>query len=275
MRVAIQGYEGCFHQMAAYNYYGRDIEIIPCDTFRQVTKCVEDKECDAGVLAIENSIAGSILPNYNLLQNSNLKIEGETHLRIHQNLLAIEGATIDDIKEIHSHPMALRQCVDFLESCCNKPRLIEAADTASAAKMVSELGDKSVAAIASSLAGELYSLDNIAPNIHTVKENYTRFLMLLHSDNYTIAEDSNKASIYFKISHEKGALLNILKGFELCNINMSKLQSYPIPEDIFNYLFHTDMEFEKYSDFQMAISVVERLTEGLNICGVYKKGEFK
>lgn len=274
MKVAIQGYEGCFHQMAAYDYYGKDIEIISCDSFRQVAKMVESKQCDAGVMAIENSIAGSIMPNYNLLQSGLLKIEGEVHLHIEQNLLAVKGASIDDIKEIHSHPMAILQCIDYIEGLERDFKIVEANDTASAAKMVSENGDPAIAAIASSLAGELYSLDNIAPDIHTVRNNYTRFLMLVHSDNYTENPEANKASLYFKLSHKRHSLLNALKCLELYEINMSKLQSYPIPEDPFCYLFHTDIEFNSYSDYQSVISLIERQTEELVVCGAYKIGKF-
>ncbi len=274
MRVAIQGYQGCFHQMSAYDYYGTEIEIISCDSFKQVVEHVNSKRCDAGVMAIENSIAGSIMPNYRLLQNNNLCIEGENHLMIHQNLLVVPGTKIEDVKEIHSHPMALQQSMEFIESLAHPVKVIEASDTASAAKMVSCEGRKEIAAIASRLAGDLYSLENIAPDIHTVKRNFTRFLMLKHSDNYTQMPDSNKASIYFKLSHQKNSLLNTLRSFELYGINMSKLQSYPIPEDPFNYLFYVDMEFESLDDYNKVIDLVRRQTDELRVCGVYKKGKF-
>src|SRR6187399_3046065 len=180
-RVSIQGYEGSFHQEAARVFFGDDVAVIPCDTFRAVVKIAGNKkESDGGVMAIENSIAGSILPNYTLLQKSNLKIIGEVYLHIKQNLLVNPGVKLEDIKEVHSHTMALQQCYDFLDK--HKWKLVETEDTALSAKHVHQHKSKHIAAIASKLAAELFNLDMIAPNIQTMKNNYTRFLMLQRQD---------------------------------------------------------------------------------------------
>src|SRR5689334_20238610 len=174
-RVSIQGYEGSFHQMAARQFFGKDIEVIPCATFRDVVKIAANKkESDGGVMAIENSIAGSILPNYNLLQKSNLRIIGEVYLHIRQNLMVNPGVTLEDIREVHSHYMALQQCLEYLDKYNWK--LVETEDTALSARNIHIHKSKHIAAIASKLAAELFGLHIIAPSIHTMKNNYTRFL---------------------------------------------------------------------------------------------------
>ncbi|HKB44224.1 MAG TPA: prephenate dehydratase domain-containing protein, partial [Chitinophagaceae bacterium] len=178
---AIQGYEGSFHQVAAQQFFGKNVEVIPCSTFREVVIIAGNKkESDGGIMAIENSIAGSILPNYNLLQKSNLKIIGEIYLQIKQNLLVNPGVKLEDIREVHSHPMAIQQCLEYLDK--HNWKLIETDDTALSAKHVHQHKSKHIAAIASKLAAELFNLDMIAPNIHTLKNNYTRFLVLQAED---------------------------------------------------------------------------------------------
>src|SRR6478609_772375 len=176
-KVSIQGYEGSFHQVAAQQYFGKDVEVIACATFREVVKiAASKKESNGGVMAIENSIAGSILSNYNLLQKSNLVIVGEIYLQIRQNLLVNPGVKLEDIREVHSHTMALQQCYDFLDKY--KWKLVETDDTALSAKHIHQHKSKHIAAIASRLAAELFELNVIAPNIHTMRNNYTRFLIL-------------------------------------------------------------------------------------------------
>src|SRR5688572_9405457 len=176
-RIAIQGYEGSFHQEAARHFFGKDVEVIPCATFRDVIKIASNtKESDGSVMAIENSIAGSILPNYNLLQKSNLKVTGEVYLHIKQNLMVNPGVRLEDVREVHSHTMALQQCYDFLDN--HKWKLVETDDTALSAKHIHQHKSKHIAAIASKLAAELFDLSIIAPGIQTMKNNYTRFLVL-------------------------------------------------------------------------------------------------
>ena len=180
-KISIQGYEGSFHQVAARQFFGKDVEVIPCATFRDVIKVAANKkESDGGMMAIENSIAGSILPNYNLLQKSNLKVTGEVYLQIKQNLLVNPGVKLEDIREVHSHTMALQQCYDFLDKY--KWKLVETEDTALSAKHIQQHKSKHIAGIASKLAAELFNLEMIAPNIQTMKNNYTWFLVLQRED---------------------------------------------------------------------------------------------
>ena len=273
-KVTIQGYEGSFHQVAAQLFHGRNVEVIPCDTFRDVVKIAANKkESDGGVMAIENSIAGSILPNYNLLQKSNLKIIGEIYLQIRQNLLVNPGVKLEDIKEVHSHTMALQQCYGFLDK--NKWKLVETDDTALSAKHIHQHKSKHVAAIASKLAAELYDLNIIAPNIHTLKNNYTRFLFLQREGEAINIENANKASVNFHTDHSRGSLAKVLTKIAEGNINLSKLQSFPIPGSDFKYSFHADMEFDSATQFNKVIEVIRPMTAAIKIYGVYKRGLWK
>lgn len=270
-KVSIQGYEGSFHQVAAQLFYGKQVEVITCATFRDVIKIASNKkESDGGVMAIENSIAGSILPNYNLLQKSNLRIAGEIYLQIKQNLLVNPGVKLEDIKEVHSHTMALQQCYDFLDKY--KWKLVETDDTALSAKHVHQHKSKHIAAIASKLAAELFSLQVIAPNIHTMKNNYTRFLMLQRDDIFVPMENADKASVTFHTDHSRGSLAKVLTKISEGGINLSKLQSFPIPGSDFKYAFHADMEFDTLNQFENVIEKIRPLTESIKIYGTYKRG---
>ena len=271
---AIQGYEGSFHQVAAQLYFGKTVEVIPCDTFREVVKIAANrKETNGGVMAIENSIAGSILANYNLLQKSELKIIGEIYLQIRQNLLVNHGVKLEDIREVHSHTMALQQCYSFLDK--HKWKLVETDDTALSAKLIHQHKSKHIAAIASKLAADLYDLDVIAPNIHTLKNNYTRFLILQPKDTFIPAGNADKASINFHTDHSRGSLARVLTKIADGGINLSKLQSFPIPGSDFKYSFHADMEFDSTEQFNQVIEDIKSLTASLEIFGVYKKGMWK
>ncbi len=269
-KISIQGFEGSFHQVAAQQFYGKATEIICCATFKEVVKIAADKkQSNGGIMAIENSIAGSILPNYNLLLKSNLKIVGEVYLQINQNLLVNPGVKLEDIKEVHSHPMAIQQCFGFLDKYNWK--LIESEDTALSAKHIHQHKNKHAAAIASKLAAELYSLHIIAPNIHTLKNNYTRFLALQHQDVAPDIVDADKASINFFTDHSKGSLAKVLTKIAEAGINLSKLQSMPIPGSDFKYSFHADMEFDNAAQLKSVIKKIETITDGLSVLGVYKK----
>src|SRR5436190_19100416 len=271
-RVSIQGYEGSFHQVAAQQFFGKNVQVLPCATFRDVIKIASNKkESDGGVMAIENSIAGSILANYNLLQKSNIKIIGEVYLHIKQNLLVNPGVKLEDIREVHSHTMALQQCHDFLDK--HKWKLVETDDTALSAKHVHQHKSKHIAAIASKLAAELYNLNMIAPNIHTLKNNYTRFLVLQRRDIANEIAGADKASINFFTDHSKGSLARVLTKIADEGINLSKLQSMPIPGSDFKYSFHADMEFDTTEQFNAVIKKIETITEGLSVLGVYKNGK--
>lgn len=270
VKVSIQGFEGSFHQEAARQFFGKDVDVICCSTFRDVVKIAGNKkESDGGVMAIENSIAGSILPNYNLLQKSNLSIIGEVYLQIRQNLLVNPGVRLEDIREVHSHPMAILQCFGFLDKYNWK--LVETEDTALSAKHIHQHRSKHIAAIASKLAADIYKLDMIAPNIHTLKNNYTRFLVVKPGDALQI-EGANKASINFHTDHSKGSLAKVLTKIAEAGINLSKLQSFPIPGSDWKYSFHADVEFSEVGEFDQMISLIDPLTEDLKVYGVYKKG---
>jgi prephenate dehydratase len=270
-RVSIQGYEGSFHQVAARQFFGKNVEVIPCANFRDVVKIASSKkESDGGVMAIENSIAGSILPNYNLLQKSSLRIVGEVYLQIKQNLLVNPGVKLDDIREVHSHPMAIQQCLEYLDKFNWK--LIETEDTALSAKHVHQHKSKHIAAIASKLAAELFQLHMIAPNIHTMKNNYTRFLILEREETAIAVENANKASVNFHTDHSRGSLARVLTRIAEGGINLSKLQSFPIPGSDFKYSFHADMEFDTIDRFNSVIESIKPITEELKIYGVYRNG---
>ncbi|HTJ13954.1 MAG TPA: prephenate dehydratase [Dinghuibacter sp.] len=269
--MAIQGYAGSFHQEAAKIFLGDNVNVIPCATFRELVKIAgEPKQSAGAVMAIENSIAGSILPNYNLLQKSNLRIVGEVYLQIRQHLMVNPGVKLEDIKEVHSHPMALLQCTDFLDQ---RPwKLLETEDTALSAKHVAQHRSKHIAAIASRAAADLYGLDIIAPDIHTLKNNYTRFLVLRREDEAETIVKVDKSSLYFETDHGKGSLAKVLTRIAEGGINLSKLQSFPIPGSQWKYFFHVDMEFESEEQFQEVLLDLRGLTLDLKVYGIYKKG---
>ena len=271
LKVSIQGYEGSFHQMAARQFFGKQVTVIPCATFRDVVKIAGNKkESDGGVMAIENSIAGSILPNYQLLQKSNLTVTGEIYLQIRQNLLVNPGVTLEDIKEVHSHTMAIQQCFGFLDKYDWKH--VETEDTALSAKHVHQRRSRHVAAIASRLAAELFELDILAPNIQTMKNNYTRFLIVQPQATMQ-TEQADKASVNFSTDHSRGSLARVLTHIAEGGINLSKLQSFPIPGSDWKYSFHADMEFDNLEQFNQVIEKMKSVTTDLKIYGIYRKGK--
>lgn len=267
--VSIQGGFGSFHEIAANQYFATEVEVLPKNTFQQLVAAVADKSADFGIIAIENSLVGSILPNYTLLKNANVKIVGETSLQIEQNLVGLKGQKIEGIKEVFSHPMALLQCEDFFTKFPNI-KLTEAEDTALSAKNVSENNLQNVGAICSSAAAEKYDLEILAPSIQTFKKNFTRFLIITHSD--TEIENSikpNKISLYFSALHEVGSLSKVLQLFEKHNINLTKIQSLPIPGHNWEYFFYVDLIIASYSDYQKALEELKTITDKLQILGEY------
>ncbi len=270
--IAIQGYEGSFHQVAARSFFGKEVGVIPCANFRDLVQIAGDaKQSAGGIMAIENSIAGSILPNYNLLQKSRLKVVGEVYLSISQNLLVNPGVQLEDIKEVHSHPMAILQCLDYLEQYPWK--LVETEDTALSAKLLHQHRSKHTAAIASKLAAELFKLEVLGPDIHTMKNNVTRFLVLKRATDATEDAKANKASVYFQTNHAKGALAKVLGTIANGGINLSKLQSMPIPGSHFKYGFYADMEFDKRTQLEKVLTSIASMTNSVKIFGVYQKGK--
>jgi prephenate dehydratase len=266
--ISIQGYEGSFHQLAAQSFFGRDIEVLPCATFREVVQAASERKVDAAVMAIENSIAGSILANYALLQKSRLQVAGEVYLQIHQHLLANPGVTLDDLREVHSHPMALQQCLPYLEQF--KWKLVETEDTALSAKLLQQHKSKHIAAIAGSPAAALYDLNILARSVQSEKKNYTRFLVLKQQ---APGEEGNKASISFQTDHSKGSLAKVLARIAKSNINLSKLQSMPVPGDTWKYRFHADLEFDAVKQFHKVVEALKSMTTQVRVFGIYRKGK--
>ena len=272
-KIVIQGGYGAFHEIAA-NYYfeGEDIEILPRNTFKDVMKSLKKNNADFGIMAIENSLAGSILPNYGLLQDSAMHIIGEIYLRIEQNLVVLPGQKIEQIHEVYSHPMAILQCQDFFDKYPHI-RLIESIDTALSAKDIREKELAGIGAIASSAAAEKYQLEIIARGIETNKKNYTRFLIIGENNNHkTGSAVINKASIYFALAHKIGSLSKILSILSFYEINLTKIQSMPIIGQDWEYQFYVDVEIEDYSLYQKSLEAIKPFTSNFGIMGEYQKG---
>lgn len=276
LKIAIQGVHGAFHEIAArYFHTADDIEIVPADTFDILVQKVESGEADAAVMAIENTIAGSILRNYNLLNNSNLRIKGEVFLRIKQNLMALKGVKIEDLKEVHSHPIALQQCVDFFEKYPHI-RLVEAHDTALIAREIKEKKLKKIGAIASELAAEIYGMNILAPAIETYKKNYTRFLYISKDDKTfdTYTPQYEKVSVVFSTNHTVGSLHKALDVLSKHNCNLTKIQSAPIMDKPWEYMFFVDFTIGNYSDYPKAMLELLRVAAEVKVLGEYKSGEY-
>lgn len=273
-KIAIQGGFGAFHEIAAVNYFeNEDIEIVPRNTFKDLFKALKQGQVDFGITAIENSLAGSILPNYTLLLESNMKIIGEIFLRIRQNLVALPGQKIGDIKEVYSHPMAILQCLGFFDNYPNI-KLIDSDDTALSAKRISDDKLIGVAAISSHQAAKQYNLEIIAESIETNKKNYTRFLILqARNGNHQFTSEVNKASITFALAHKIGSLSKVLSILSYYDINLAKIQSMPIIGHEWDYQFYVDVEIEDYKLYKQALEAIKPFTDGLIILGEYKKGK--
>jgi prephenate dehydratase len=280
LRVAIQGVPGAFHDMAARQYFPENnIEIVACDTFRDAFDAVLENKADSAMVAIENSLAGSLLPNYTLLKNSGLLISGEIYLRIEQNFMALPGQTIDDIKEVHSHPIAIIQCDEFLEPLRKKGvKIIDSIDTALSARLISENKLKATAAIASDLAAGMYNLEIIKQGVETNKRNFTRFLSLAPETltSKIIAKRGkrpDKASVCFSLPHQTGSLSQILSVFAFYKINLTKIQSAPIVGTEWEYFFYIDLMFSDYEMYIKALVAVKPLIDQLQILGEYISGK--
>jgi prephenate dehydratase len=269
-RVAIQGIATSFHEVAAKTYFDGPIDTVECLSFHQLCEALKNNEADYAVMAIENSIAGSILPNYFLLQDYHFSIIGELYLPIHMHLLALPGVKLADIKTIESHPMAIRQCSEYLHSL-GGVQLKESDDTALSAKRVKELKLKDTAAIANEFAAEKFGLQILEKRIETHKKNFTRFLILDKRSNGKT--ESNKASLYFEVRNEAGSLADALMVFKNNNINLTKIQSIPIIGRPSEYSIHVDVEWRKRKSYDEAINEVLRQVKNLNILGEYKKGK--
>lgn len=274
-RVAIQGIAGSFHDIAAREYFkDEEIEIVPCETFSQVFQTMKSDTSLISIVAIENTIAGSLLQNHQLLKNSGLKIAGEHKLRIKHNLVAIAGQSIEDIKEVYSHPIALMQCGEFLGQ--NKGiKAIEYDDTASSAKMIAELNESGKAAICGEEAAKIYGLEILAKGIETNKRNFTRFLVLADPwlvEDLNRTRTPNKATLAFVLPHEEGSLAQILSILSYYKMNLTKIQSMPIIGHEWEYEFFIDLRFNNYLRYKQSLDAIEPLTKGLTILGEYEEG---
>ena len=264
--VAIQGTEGSFHYQAAQDYFGSGIDILECRSFDAVVKALLAGQAQRGVMAIENSIAGAILPNYALIDRNNLYIAGEYYMNIQHHLMALPGQSLSDIKEVHSHYMALLQCKDFFE---NYPdiKLVEATNTSQAAKQIQQEQLKGVAAIASTSAAELYELEILAEGIQTIKQNATRFVVLTTKDPYTSKEGINKKFQLYDQSGSLATVLNVLRDYQ---INMTKIQSLPVIETPWKYAFFVEGTFPNYQQYKEALRLLEVMSEDLKVLGEYQ-----
>ena len=268
-RISIQGIEASFHDVAAQKFFGRDIEIVPCRSFRQSCEKLTSGEADYCVMAIENSIAGSILGNYNFINDFRLRIIGEVYLHIELHLMVMNGVKMDEIEFIHSHPMAIKQCDEFLFQYPEK-KVMELYDTAECAKQVKEKGLKTTAVIAGNATAEHYGMNILFRNIETNRKNFTRFLVL--TDKSIKISGANKASVSFQIGNSPRSLMKVVDIFGENWINMTKIQSVPIVGRPNEYTFLMDLEWEKYDDYEDAISRVLKKTFNLSILGEYRKG---
>jgi prephenate dehydratase len=270
-RIALQGIAGSFHEEAALKYFDQEIEVVECKSFTRVCELIDNDKVEYAVMAIENSIAGSLLKNYQLIRDYHLRIIGEIYLHIQMNLMAVEGVKMSDITDIYSHPIALQQCVEYLEKYFPDVQLHEGIDTAGAAKFISETKLKNAAAIGNLRSAELYGLNVLETGLETNKKNYTRFLILAKQGIPT--DKANKASLCFEVGHFYGSLAKVLDVFAVHQINLSKIQSVPVIGKPNEYTFHVDVEWEKLENYEKAIHQVLKSVSSLAILGEYERGE--
>ena len=269
LKIAIQGIKGSNHHQVAKDCYGDDIELVECLSFDALVDKLLTKEADQGVMAIENSIAGSIIPNYALVNHNDLHIIGEYYLNIHHNLMVLKGQKIEDITEVSSHPMALLQCKEYFRQYPHI-KLVEDVDTAEAAKRIQKEKLKHVAAIAPNVAAELYGLDIVANDIQTIQNNATRFIIVKTKNDALPEAEISKASLRFLTDHKRGSLAAVLNVMSDCRLNLTKIQSLPVIETPWKYAFFVDVTFNDYADFTKAKSLLNIMAEDFKILGEYK-----
>ncbi|WP_067032512.1 prephenate dehydratase [Allomuricauda sp. CP2A] len=269
LKIAIQGIKGSNHHQVATDFFGEDIELLECFSFDAIIDHLLGGTADKGIMAIENSIAGSIIPNYNLVYHNKIHIIGEHYLSIHHNLMVLKGTAIEDIKEVHSHPMALLQCKEFFKEYPNI-KLVESVDTAETAKRIRDEKLTHIAAIAPKMAADLYNLDIIAPEIQTIKNNATRFIILKKQNKVLPKAEINKASLRFITDHKRGSLATVLNVMSDCNLNLTKIQSLPVIETPWKYAFFVDVTFDEYEHFSKAKALLQIMSEDFTVLGEYK-----
>jgi len=274
-KIAIQGIKGSNHYLVAQNYFGAEIELHEFLSFDKLVDCLSAEKCDFGIMALENTIAGSIIPNYALIDHNELNICGEYYLNIHHHLMALPNQTMADITEVCSHPMALLQCKKFFKQY-KYIKLVEDVDTAEVAERISKKQLTGVAAIAPKIAADLFGLEVLEDDIQTIKNNATRFVILQkeklteRSRSQKIDSQIDKASLKFMLDHKRGSLAAVLNVMSDCKLNLTKIQSLPKIETPWKYAFFVDVTFEKYEDYAKAKAIIEIMAEEFKILGEYQ-----
>lgn len=274
MKIVIQGVRGCFHEEAAQHFFEKGFEVVEALSFDILARKLEnDPSIDFAIMAIENSIAGSILQNYRILRDYKFRIIGELSMSIHLYVMGHKGESLTTVNELRSHPMAIYQSLDFLS---NHPHLkvVETDDTALSAKIIADENLTHCVALASKSAAKIYDLEIFQERVESSNSNYTRFIILQNSRKPLSIADFNKASIYFMVAHESGSLLKCLQILYDLNINISKLQSYPVHGRLDKYYFYLDLEFGNTKQYEQAITELNVVTEEIEVLGVYKRGEY-
>ena len=269
--IAIQGAEGSNHHKVARDFYGTSIALKECMSFDALVDSLIDASAKAGVMALENTIAGSIIPNYALIDSNNLHIIGEEYLNIHHHLMCLKGQKIENIKEVWSHPMALLQCKEFFKKYPHI-KLVEDVDTADVAKRISNENLAGIGAIAPKIAAEIFGLEIIEDEIQTIKENATRFVIVQTDAPNNKNEEINKASLKFQLNHKRGSLAAILNVLSDCKMSLTKIQSLPVIETPWKYSFFVDVTFENYKEYEKAKVILEIMAEEFKVLGTYKNG---
>ena len=270
-RIAIQGIKASFHEEAAYKYFGKNIETVECNSFKETCDKLEENDVDFVVMAIENSIAGSLLPNYTLIRDYGFSVVGEVYLPIQLHLMALPGVKFEDIKIVTSHPIAIRQCVEFFYDFPDI-KIVESSDTAACAKRIQQEQLKDTMAIANSLAAELYGLNILERRVESNKKNYTRFL-IIKKDKTAEDKKINKASIVFQVGHKAGSLATVLNLFAQQEVSLTKIQSIPVLGKRNEYYFYVDLEFPNTEKYDKAIRSVVKFTSNFSILGEYQKND--
>ena len=266
--IAIQGIQGSFHHQVAMNYFPTDIQLLECLTFDALADALVSGKATQAVMAIENSIAGSIIPNYALLDRHNLQVIGESYLNIEHNLMGLKGQSIADLKEVHSHPMALLQCKAFFSDYPHI-RLVEAEDTADIARKINKEQLQGIGAIASVKASDIFNLELYAASIQTIKNNVTRFVIIQAKGALVEEKQINKAALKFVLDHQRGSLAAILNVMSDCQLNLTKIQSLPVIETPGKYAFFVDATFDVLDQYKKAQSIIEIMATEFKILGEY------
>jgi prephenate dehydratase len=270
--IAIQGIQGSFHYQVAMYYFPNGIEVLECLTFDSLAVELVSGRATQAVMAIENSIAGSIIPNYALLDRHDLQIVGESYLSIHHNLMGLAGQSIEDLKEVHSHPMALLQCKAFFSKYPHI-RLVEAEDTADIARKIQEEQLLGIGAVASIKAAEIFNLDIFSESIQTIKNNVTRFVIIQQNGDLVDQNKINKASLKFVLDHQRGSLAAVLNVMSDCQLNLTKIQSLPVIETPGKYAFFVDVTFDSFDTYQKARSIIQIMATEFKILGEYQNNK--